>query len=542
MSSFTGILQLFRLALRRDRLKLPIWIVVIVGLIFVNVSSIRNIYNTEEGRHNYAVSSASSAATRVFNGPITGTDMGSVVLAETFASLVVAVALMSTLVVVRHTRQNEEAGRSELVGAGVVGRYAMLGAALLEAIAANVLLAGLVGIGLAAGGLPLDGSLLMGAAMGMVGVIFAAIAAIAAQLTLTSRGANSLAAATVGAMFLVRAVGDVKGTIQASGTAVVSAWPTWLSPIGIGRETLPYTQNRWWVLGLMALIFAVCAAIAFAILAHRDVGAGILPARRGPATAPVGLRSIWGLAWRLQRGVWFGWAIGISIVGATFGVVLKEMTSFAQGNPEMEKLITQLGGSQMLVEAFLGYAIIFMAMLASAYLVQALLRIRTEENRGFLELVLAGNVRRSSWFLSHLLWVMGGAAVILCIAGVSIGLAYGLVTSEPLHYAWTYGKAALQYVPATLLFGGATALAFGLFPRFAIALSWGFFAIAMVITQFGEILKLPSWAKDISPLTHAPLAHLHEPLLLPLGAASAVTIGACLLGMLAFRRRDITTA
>ena len=40
---------------------------------------------------------------------------------------------MAILLVVRHTRAEEETGRAELVGAGVVGRHAPLAAALITA-------------------------------------------------------------------------------------------------------------------------------------------------------------------------------------------------------------------------------------------------------------------------------------------------------------------------------------------------------------------------------------------------------------------------
>ena len=58
-----------------------------------------------------------------------------------YSLLAVLAALMSALAVVRHTRQNEETGRAELVGAAVVGRYAGLAAALIVTVGANIVLA-----------------------------------------------------------------------------------------------------------------------------------------------------------------------------------------------------------------------------------------------------------------------------------------------------------------------------------------------------------------------------------------------------------------
>ncbi len=72
---------------------------------------------------------------------------------------------MSTLAVVRHTRQNEETGRAELIGSAVVGHLAPLTAALLVVAGADLRPRALSMGVLVAIGLPASGSLLFGAAI-----------------------------------------------------------------------------------------------------------------------------------------------------------------------------------------------------------------------------------------------------------------------------------------------------------------------------------------------------------------------------------------
>ena len=105
----------------------------------------------------------------------------------------ILVALMSLLTVVRHTRTEEETGRLELVGATVVGRYAPLTAALVTAGLANLAIVVLVALGLIGAGLPAAGSVAFGLAIGLVGLLFAAVAAVAAQLTEGARAATGIA-------------------------------------------------------------------------------------------------------------------------------------------------------------------------------------------------------------------------------------------------------------------------------------------------------------------------------------------------------------
>ena len=137
---------------------------------------------------------------------------------------------MSLLTVVRHTRTEEETGRLELLGATVVGRYAPLTAALLTAAVANVSIVVLTVLFLAGTGLPTAGSVALALAIGLCGLVFAAVAAVAAQLTANARSANGIAAAVLGASFLLRALGDTGPT-----------WVSWISPWGgpCGRARTP---------------------------------------------------------------------------------------------------------------------------------------------------------------------------------------------------------------------------------------------------------------------------------------------------------------
>lgn len=239
---------------------------------------------------------------RAFNGPIAGTDIGAVVVTESYLTLALLAALLSTFAVIRHTRQNEETGRAELLGAAPVGRYALLTAALVVVVGANVLAAGLLALALIGTGLPVAGSVAAAAAVGGVGVAFTGVAAVTAQLTVTSRGANALAAATVGVAFLLRAAGDVLGERAAAATRLDSAWPVWLSPLGWGTQVRAFGPERWWVLALPVALLVGCVAVAYLLAERRDVGAGLLAARRGPARAASGLLSPAGLTWRLHRG------------------------------------------------------------------------------------------------------------------------------------------------------------------------------------------------------------------------------------------------
>ena len=237
---------------------------------------------------------------RIYDPP----SVGGIALVKMGGIGAVFVALLAILIVVRHTRAEEEAGRLELVGATVVGRYAAAHRGVARRGRDEPRARGGTAVGLIAAGLPADGSFAFGLAWAGVGIAFAAVAGVTAQLTRSARAATGIAIAVLGLAYLLRAIGDTAG--QAG-----PGWLTWLSPIGWGQQFRAYAGNRWWVLLLTVGFALVVAAGAYALLARRDLGAGLVPDRPGPPTAAPSLRSPLALAWRLQRGALLGWAVGV---------------------------------------------------------------------------------------------------------------------------------------------------------------------------------------------------------------------------------------
>ena len=248
MNTLKGTSTLIKLILRRDRVKLPVWIVAITGFVTINIPAIQELYGKDmQQQVTYATTSAASVVARAFGGPINGPEIGAIILNETFLFTAVLVAFMSTLLVVRHTRQNEETGREEMLSSGILGRHASLTAALVVAAGSNILLGALLCLTLMANDLSTSGAFGTGAAVAAIGIAFAGVAALTAQISESSRGANSMAAAVIGGAFLLRAAGDAMGGIIKSGTAIHSEWPSWLSPIGWGQQLHPFTEQNWLV-------------------------------------------------------------------------------------------------------------------------------------------------------------------------------------------------------------------------------------------------------------------------------------------------------
>ena len=255
MNAFVGTRKLAKLALRRDRFVLAAWI---LGLtVFLAMTTHMSVQGLPTQRDVVSETQfmAANPGMRLLSLS-SGASVGAYAMSRSYVTLAILAAVMSILAVVRHTRQSEERGRDELLRAGVVGSAAGLVAGVAVALAANAVLAPLLGLAMIANGQPVASSLAAGAAIAAVGVAFTGVAAVTSQLCSTARGASGLAMACLAIAFVVSGVGNMLGGVAAGGVVAFSAWPTWLSPIGWGFELRPFGGDHWWLLAVPTLFAA----------------------------------------------------------------------------------------------------------------------------------------------------------------------------------------------------------------------------------------------------------------------------------------------
>jgi ABC-2 type transport system permease protein len=528
----TGIGKLVRLILRRDRVLLPLWVVILGVLPATYISSFKALFPTAVARQQYADISVHNAGFVALYGQLSGSSLGELT-AWRAGFIPVMVALFTLLTVIRHTRTDEEAGRAELIGAGVVGRHAQLGAALLVAFAANAVLALILTAAMIGQGMPAAGSLAFGLEFGAAGWAFAGVAAIAAQLTSGARAARSIAILALGVAWILRLAGD----ISAIGNGALS-WLSWLSPIGWVQHIFPYGGDHWWPV-ILAILFAAAATwIGVALRARRDLGAGLLPDRPGPAAAAPGLRSPVALAWRLHRGLLFGWLAGFAALGLVFGAVAQSTADLVNENASLRDVFARMGGAAALVDSYFASTAGLLGLIAAGYAVQATLRLREEETTGHAEMVLTSSVARLRWAASHLLFSLLAPAVVLAAAGLIEGVTYGAVSHDGGGQLGRVLASTMAQLPAVWVLAGVAVLLFGILPRWAAA-AWGALAACVLLLLVGTTLQWSQWLLDVSPFTHVPHLPGGHGEATPFVALVAVAVVLTAGGLAALRRRDI---
>ena len=531
MNDFAGTSTLVRLALRRDRVIVPVWILVFVGMAASSAQASISLYPEVQDRVSAAETSNSSPALVSLYGRIFDpTSLGEVSLFKLTSFGALLVGLLAALLVVRHTRTEEETGRLELLSAGVLGRYAALTSALIVSVSTVLVLGLLTALSLIGVGLPASGSFAFGLTWAAAGLAFAAVAAVAAQVTEGARTANGLIAVALGVSYVLRALGD-------SASEGGARWISWLSPIGWAQQIRPYAGDRFLVVLAPLALMVVLVSAAFALIRRRDLGAGLVRPRPGPATAAPSLRSPLALAWRLHRGSLYGWGFGFLLLGFVVGNIASDVDGFVSSQSAKD-LVEKLGGVSGLTDSFLSAEMGILGLLASAYGIQAALRLRSEETALRAEPLLATGVTRARWLGSHVAMALFGTGVLIMLGGLGSGISSGASLDNMGSQVPRMLAAAAIQLPAIWLVTALVVLLFGLAPKLITA-AWGLFVAFVLLGQFGPIFDLPQGLMDISPYAHTPRLPGGDFTAAPVIWLAAIAAALALTGLTTFRRRDI---
>jgi ABC-2 type transport system permease protein len=409
-----------------------------------------------------------------------------------------------------------------------VGRRAPLSAALLETAVADLAIVLVIAAGLAGSGLAAPDSLALAAGIGLTAWVFGAVAAVTAQVSEHARAASGWAMAALAAAAVVRGVGDL---LEPQGSAL-----SWFSPIAWAQQTRAFVDLRWWPLLLSLVVGAGLVALAYRLVAIRDVGSGLVSPSPGPSRAARSLGGVVGLGVRLQRASVIGWSIALVLTGAVFGSLADDVAGMVAGNPRLAAAVGA-GGKNDLTNGFFVVAAQYLGVAVAAFAVASVLRVHAEEDAGRSEVVLATAVDRRRYLGGGLAVAVGASICLLLLAGLGTGIAAAASTGDGGLIVSEIGTQLVR-LPAVLLLAALAVALLGLAPRLA-ALAWLPVTWAVVVASFGPLLGLPQWARNLSAFAWIPQVP-DDPVawapLLGLTAGATVLVVA---GLVGFRRRDV---
>ena len=440
-------------------------------------------------------------------------------------------AVFGLLAAVRAMRADEDAGRTELVLAGIVGRRALYLVSLAAIGAAAAVLWVALLAGSVAAGLSLGGSAYLALAVVSMVPVFVGVGAVTSQLAPTRRMALELGGAVIALSFLLRVIAD---------TSSGAGWLRWATPLGWAEELRPFTGARPAVLALAAAASVVLLIAAGRVAITRDIGAGVLAAKDTAPPRLALLSSPTRQALRSERTSLLVWLASIGLFATVVGVISNSISS-AGISRQLDQELAKLGsGSVLTPKGYLGFSFLFFVVAISLFCCSQIAAARHEEADERLETMLALPVSRRRWLGGRLVLAAGAAVLISLVAGV---LAWAGAASQGVEISLaTMLGAGANCLPVSVLFLGAAALAYGAFPRASAGIAYGLVAVAFLWQLFGALLGAPRWLVDVTPFAHIGLVPAQA--FDAVGAVSMVAIGllACGGGLWLFSSRDLIGA
>lgn len=523
---------LLGLIARRERLDSTLWVLLLSAFSILLAPMLARMFDSPARQA--LILTIDNPALISMLGPIYGRDnytAGAMYFNMMVQWVMLTAAVMNILLVVRHTRADEERSRSDMLLALPTGRFAPLAAVLAFAFFVDLVIALLSGIGIGlcrVEDMGWNGAMLYGAALGAVGLVFAALAALFAQLCTTSRGAVGLSILALGALYVLRGVGDVGSEVLAL-----------LSPLGLAQRTQAFVKNFWLPIPILLLEAAAIAAGAFALNGRRDIRQGFISQRPGRDHASPLLRSPLGLAFRLVRMPFFGWLFGMFLLGASYGSILGTIDTFVESS-EFYSMVIGARPGYSTAQMFVAMVTSILALCTVIPVLTVLLKVRGEEKDGRSQPVLAAPVSKSRYFASFL--IIAAAAALLMELAAALGIYAAAIAVLPDPSELPLGHLLLSnlvYVPALLVMLGIGALFIGAAPQLT-ALVWIYFGFSFFASFMGRIPgMIPEWLRKLTPFAHIPVLPVDELNAAPLIALTLLAAALMGLGTFFYRRRDL---
>ncbi len=290
----------------------------------------------------------------------------------------------------------------------------------------------------------------------------------------------------------------------------------------------------------IAALVVVLVAVSLWIARVRDVGAGVLASRdtARPKTLLLGGQA--GLTIRLTRWAIAAWVLALGVTDLVMGLVAQAAGTALRSAAGLDEAIRRLGAGGVGATAYLGFVFVFAAGLVAVAVAGQVAAIRNEEAVGHLENLLVRPVARWRWLAVRL----GVGVGLVVIAGLVAGVAAWLgAISQGAHVGLgELLKAGLNVVPPAVFILGIGGFAFGVWPRGAVGVAYGLVVWSFLVEVLAAVLDSNHWFRDTSPLLHMAPVPAAEPNVTAAVWLVALGVAAALVGIDAFRRRDLVGA
>jgi len=492
-----------------------------VALVVAVAIGIKGLYQTPTSRLEYAATAGASIPNIAFNGRGYGlSSLGGITGAEVGFMGQLLFPLLGLLAAIRLTRREEETGRTELLTASRVGRLAPLAAATVLLVVTALATGALITVGMVATGLPASGSAWYASGVSACILCFAAVGLLLAELCQQSLTARQLGIGLVLIAFLARFIVDGL------------EWEaTWASPLGWLPEVRAFDAPQAWPLAAFGVTSLALLGACTVAAGRRDAGAGAFTPRPGPARGPARQRA-WRLALVLERTATLTSAVLVCLWTLPIGLFSEEMTKVI-ANPSVLAAM----GLERATDPMAAMAATIMVAAAGAVALLGASRLGAEESAGRLGLLLSTRCSRTRLWLGWWATTLTSAAVVLIVSALLLGSSTWAVSGQEESFS-TALEVGCAYLAPVLLIAAVSALLAALGPHLPVA-GWAIVLWTVVVGFLAEVLDLPEWARDLSPVHMVGVLPVDDPDLQVIAYQGGAALVLLVTSLIVFRRRSL---
>ncbi|MCP1102874.1 ABC-2 type transport system permease protein [Aequitasia blattaphilus] len=526
---FAGGSILTKLIMRRDRIRLVIWIFGIAGFVAALVPVIKEFF-AEGDEVRVMLEMMQNPAMIAIIGPVYGAEHYTTGAAHANMMLLFSViigAIMNIFLIARHTRQDEELGRLEIIRALPVGRLCNLASCLWTALCINGILGVTTGYALNCfreAGMDLGGCMLFGAGIGSVGMFFGALTAVFAQISSNNRKVMGFSFLSLFLFYILRAIGDVK--IEELSL---------ISPLGLVLRTKTFVENNWWPIVIILGMSIILSLVALLLAMRRDLGSGLIAEKEGKSHGGGLLSSPMGLSLKLMSTAIIIWMLVVFIFAAMYGSIFGDLDEFLANNALLMGIFA--GTDFSLIDQFITLLVAVMSMIAAIPVISFMNRISSEERHGYAEQILTKSVSRGAQFFAYLIPTLAVSVVFQLLTALGFYVA-GSAVSDEIPSLKQFVQASLAYLPAFFVIIGVAGMLIAFLPG-KTSLSYLYLGYSFFAVYFGELIKLPEWMKKLTPFGHVSRYPVEEIKVLPLVIMTLLGVGLLAISSIGYRKRDM---
>lgn len=492
---FYNVWKMVKFTIKKDKYKLIAWVFGIILFDMYALPYLNQMYPTQETRDSFLLVLQNPAMIAMF-GKGYGLDnytYGAFYAHMMHVWLGLFNGVMAIMIVSKHLRAEEEEGRYEMIRSLPVGRNANLLASMIVMMITftafsiiKIISYMLVDVE----SITFIGTLNFSIGLGLIGMFFAMLTAVIAQIFQSNRNVMGVGFASLIGLYILFSIGILSSDII-----------LWLSPFQWLLHSQSFVNNIYWPLVILFVFSSGLGLLALYLSSIRDLDAGLLPEKTKIHKSKKYVKRPFGFAILLSKSLIVWWFITLILLGASYGSIFGDIEGFVSGNDMLSNLLPDNSDYPTSV-LFMNFVVAVMSIFSTIPALLVINKISTEEQKGRMEILQSHAISKKEITFSYLALAILTSIMMLFASSTGLYLVSSSVMDDPISFSIIF-QAHFVYLPSILFFLGLSLMFTGYLPK-KIWMIWIYFSFAFFVTYMGQIIGLNESIRKLSPFGFVP--------------------------------------